>query len=242
MTTEERLTLYALDALPADEKAAFEAELAASETLRARLAQERGLLLALDRAVVPLAPSAEMTRNLMARVDADIAARAPRPVVVRRRWSDLARWLWPALSLGLAALAVVFGVWAVNGQAESARLRDELALLTGPGVRAANIPPAQKDAAATATAFVARGAPNAVLLVANLPALDPQLTYQAWIIRDGKPLPAGVFNTGPDGQARLVMRSNTPFSGAEQIGVTIERAGGAEAPDLKRLVFIGPLT
>ena len=38
MTMEERLTLYALDALPADEKAAFEAELAASETLRARLA------------------------------------------------------------------------------------------------------------------------------------------------------------------------------------------------------------
>ncbi|MBP8309986.1 MAG: anti-sigma factor [Burkholderiaceae bacterium] len=242
MTMEERLTLYALDALPADEKAAFEAELAASETLRARLAEERGLLLAMDRAIEPMAPSAEMTRNLMARVDADIAARAPRPVVARRRWADVARWLWPAMSLGFAALAVVFGVWAVSGQAESARLRDELALLTGPGVRAANIPPAQKDATATATAFVARGAPNAVLLVANLPALDPLQTYQAWIIRDGKPLPAGVFNTGPDGQARLVLRGGAPFSGAEQIGVTIERAGGSDTPDLKRLVFIGPLT
>ncbi len=242
MTTEERLTLYALDALEPVEKAAFEAELAASDVLRARLAEERGLLLAMDRAVEPMAPSAGMTRALMARVDADIAARAPRPVPQPRRLADVLRWLWPAATAALAGLAIVFGVWAINGQAETARLRDELALLSGPGVRAANIPPAQKDVTASATAFVAKGASNAVLLVANLPALDPQQTYQAWIIRDGKPLPVGVFNTGPDGQARLMLRSSAPFSGAEQIGVTIERAGGADTPDLKRLVFIGPLT
>lgn len=242
MTTEDRLTLYALDALEPAEKAAFEAELAASDVLRARLAEERGLLLAMDRAVEPIAPSAGMTRSLMARVDADIAARAPQPVEPPRRLADFMRWLWPAATLVLAALAIVFGVWAITSQTETARLRDELALLSGPGVRAANIPPAQKDATASATAFVARGASNGVLLVANLPALDPQQTYQAWIIRDGKPLPAGVFNTGPDGQARLVMRGGGAFTGAEQIGVTIERAGGAEAPDLKRLVFIGPLT
>ncbi|MEO6063719.1 MAG: anti-sigma factor [Thermoflexales bacterium] len=242
MTTEERLTLYVLDALAPDEKAAFEAELAASDVLRARLAEERGLLLALDRAVEPMAPSAGMTRALMARVNADIATRAPQPDATRRRFADLVRWLWPAATLGLAALAIVFGMWAITGQAETARLRDELVLLTGPGVRAANIPAAQKDGTATATAFAARGASNAVLLVANLPPLDPQQTYQAWIIRDGKPLPAGVFNTGPDGGARLVMRSGGPFTGAEQIGVTIERAGGSDTPDLKRLVFIGPLT
>lgn len=242
MTTEERLTLYALDALEPAEKAAFEAELAASEGLRARLVEERGLLLALDRAVEPMTPSAGMTRDLLARVDADIASRAPRPVAHPRRIADVMRWLWPVASAALAGLAIVFGMWAINAQADAARLRDELALLNGPGVRAANLPAAQKDATASATAFVARGASNGVLLVANLPALDAQQTYQAWIIRDGKPLPAGVFNTGPDGQARLLLRSGAPFSGAEQIGVTIERAGGSDTPDLKRLVFIGPLT
>lgn len=71
------------------------------------------------------------------------------------------------------------------------------------------------------------------LTVQNLRKLSHEQQYQLWAIVNGKPVDAGVFNTGN----RLIkMRS---LKGATAFAVTIEPAGGSVSPTLSSIVVIG---
>ncbi len=68
---------------------------------------------------------------------------------------------------------------------------------------------------------------EAVLTAESLaPAPDGQ-TYQAWVIGDGPPQPAGLFAGGAD---RIVILLEHPLQPGEAVGVTLEPAGGSPAP------------
>ena len=61
----------------------------------------------------------------------------------------------------------------------------------------------------------------------GLPSLPPEQTYEAWLIVDGLPTPAGLFS--PDG-GRAVLRLAGEARPGALVGITIEPAGGSQLP------------
>jgi anti-sigma-K factor RskA len=70
-----------------------------------------------------------------------------------------------------------------------------------------------------------------VLLVASrLPAPPPEKTYEMWIIRGGTPVPAGLFSSDSNGNAIHLYRPSSPLAESDIVAVTLEVAGGVNAP------------
>jgi hypothetical protein len=83
--------------------------------------------------------------------------------------------------------------------------------------------------------------PSGVLLIASrLPAPPPGKTYEMWIIRGGKPAPAGLFSSNPHGDAIHLYRPAAPPAERDVVAVTLEAAGGVEAPT-STPVIVAPL-
>ena len=79
---------------------------------------------------------------------------------------------------------------------------------------------------------------SGVLLIAShLPAPPPGKTYEMWIIpKTGKPAPAGLFASGADETAVHFFRSTVPLATTGAVAVTLENAGGVDAPTSTPLI------
>ncbi len=120
--------------------------------------------------------------------------------------------------------------------------RSELAVVSQPGVRAATLPAFNRSyISSTATLFFAPKSNSALVTVANLPTLGPNQSYQVWLIRGDQRVPSSVFNTTEVGSGRLLVQSREPLSAFQQLGITVEPAGGSASPnpDPKGLIFLG---
>ena len=80
-----------------------------------------------------------------------------------------------------------------------------------------------------------------MLAVNSLKPLPPAQTYEFWLIRAGKPVRAGIFNVDAGGAALVRIAGPAPLGQFEQAGLTVEQAGGVDAPTLSALVFIGAI-
>jgi hypothetical protein len=171
--------------------------------------------------------------NLRSRV---LAAVAPAP---RKRWI----W-WPAW-IGAAATALVaLGVVVYQGRGfradraamqaeiqrnvtEAATLRQALELIQAPETREVTFGQG-RPAPPRGRVFVN---PSGVLLVASrLPAPPAGKTYEMWIIRGGKPAPAGLFASNAQGDAFHLYRPASPAAPGDIVAVTLEVAAGVNAP------------
>lgn len=132
---------------------------------------------------------------------------------------------------------------AQKARDELAMVQSELAVLLQPGATTARVPANRPgfDAGAISVTF-APDSKQALVSVANLPPLNPDLTYQVWLIKDGVPLPSSVFNTSVDGQGRLIVTSDEPFSAYQAFGITVEPAGGRPTPNPEGPIFLGNLS
>ncbi len=74
------------------------------------------------------------------------------------------------------------------------------------------------------------GRPRAALVVNHLPPLDGGRVYQAWLRRDGERISLGTFQTDESGRARLFFPLPPDFDTYQEMGVTVEPAGGSTAP------------
>jgi len=85
--------------------------------------------------------------------------------------------------------------------------------------------------------FVSPG--QGVLLIGgNLPPAPTGKMYEMWIIKDGKPQPAGMFQSTADGSAMHVHRGNTGNMAA--VAVTLEDEAGSDQPTSTPL-FAAPI-
>ncbi|MER3397249.1 MAG: hypothetical protein C4316_01720 [Chloroflexota bacterium] len=84
------------------------------------------------------------------------------------------------------------------------------------------------------------GRPRAALVVNHLPPLDGGRVYQVWLRRDGERISLDTFQTDESGRARLFFRLPPDFETYQEMGVTIEPAGGGAAPSGVR-VLVGSL-
>ncbi|GAB4581955.1 MAG: hypothetical protein Fur0022_47070 [Anaerolineales bacterium] len=134
-------------------------------------------------------------------------------------------------------------------QQENNLLRDEIlsnqeliALLTDSERQEFTIPGTEFQPHAQATLLVgSEEDTRAVLLVANLPALPADRVYQFWLIGEGGPIGAGLFEANAHGQAVLMVHSDGPILSFEAVGVSIEPSGGSPQPT-GNIVLLGNLS
>ena len=203
----ELTAAYALHALRPEEERAFEAHLSRCSACRDELASFDNTAAALAYGVDTPAPPPALRERILAQ------ARAERPNVVSLR----PRWAAPAAALAAVAAmaALALGMWTVSlsNQLESER-------------EARREQPRVFPVSGTDGRLVVAPTGEAFLLVPALERAPRGRTYEAWVIEDGAPQPAGLFEGG-EGTAVALTR---PVQEGATVAVTLERAGGVPAP------------
>jgi anti-sigma-K factor RskA len=224
---------YALDALEPAERDAYEAHLAGCERCQEELAGFWDVTGALAVAVSGPEPSPALRERVLTAVRAEGQTVVPLEPRRRRSWA-------PVLGASAAVAAVValgLGIW---GASVSGDLDDTRAALEREQRAAAVLadPDAQTVAldAGSGKLVVADG--DAVLVVDDLGTAPSGKTYQTWVIEDGSPVSAGVFDASPD---RSVVPLDQEVPDGAVVAVTVENAGGAEAPTSDPIVASQPV-
>ncbi|HZQ65743.1 MAG TPA: anti-sigma factor [Gaiellaceae bacterium] len=194
MTNEdvhELAAAYALDALAADERQAFESHLAGCGRCRAELASLREAVGALAFSTEGPAPPAALRERIL------VAAREEPPKVVALRPRRTRLYVGAAAAVAACA-ALAIGLWAgLSGGGTGPKL----ALSVGPS-----------------------GA--ARLAVSGFDPAPAGKVYEVWVIEGGKPAAAGLFRGGGE----QVVRLTRPAPAGSTVAVTLEKAGGVQAP------------
>jgi anti-sigma-K factor RskA len=221
---------YALHALDSDDERVFEDHIAHCDECREQVSsfQETSALLAYD-GYAPAPPPPLKTRILA-------QARADRPNVVPLR----RRWILPSavgFAAAAASAALALGIWAASLSSSL----DEERVAHARSQEALNV-----LARADGRTFPLEGAEGALvrardgrawLVVFGLEKAPGDKTYEAWVIEDGEPVPAGLFRGG--GLDTLVPLTTRVRTGAV-VAVTLERAGGVAQPQSKPLFTSTP--
>lgn len=113
---------------------------------------------------------------------------------------------------------------------------DELALMRNPDYQAIRMPGVKGHEGNIATIYWNAKSQEVYLLSQNLPVPPADKQYQLWAIVGGKPVNAGVFNTGDLAKGLQKMKQ---ISGAQAFAVTLEKAGGAASPTLTQMFVLG---
>jgi anti-sigma factor RsiW len=217
---------YALDALDADERRAYEAHLAGCEHCQ----QELESFWETTEALAVAASGPEPSAALRERILADVRAEPPQNVIAfvprRRRVAPVLG----AVAAVAAVVALAFGLW---GSSLSSKLDETRAALERQQQTAQILvdSDAQSVALQTGTGrLVVAPDGQAVLVLADVPAAPAGKTYEMWIAPGGdigSANPAGLF---PGGDGAAIERVDGTVEPGDVVAVTIEAAGGVDAP------------
>lgn len=236
---DELAAAYALDALEPAERARFEAEASPEALEEARQLADTATLLAADEVAPPPSLRASVldaiareprraAPSALSRPDASAAARAEEPRAstpaagpAERR--ARARWR-PARALGAVAAgsALLLGGVAIGTQLGGDSRQEALGAL----VAASDAQRSEVELAdgGVATVVWSPEREQSAILFDGLPAAPEGSTYQAWFIDEAGARSAGVF----DASSAFLLEGE--LSAGAAIGVTVEPAGGSEAP------------
>jgi anti-sigma-K factor RskA len=215
-TLHELTAAYALDALDADERQAFEEHLAGCESCREQVAALSGVAAELAFAVEPAAPPPQLRGRILD------AARAERPNVVPLRSRRLAAVA--AIAAVAAVAAIALAIWNVS-------LHDQLSKTHGEALQRVAV------TGMPASLVVSSGG-SAALVVYRLPAAPAGKTYEAWVVQGKTALPAGLFRGGR-GSTFVPITRKVPKGAV--VAVTVEPAGGSPQPTSKPFAASGPV-
>ena len=238
---QELAVLYALRALDTPERESFEAHLAAGcAACQKSLREARGVSDELAPSIDPVDPPSRVRKRLFEKVHDD-ADRSAQPSVPQGK----SYVYWAALATA-ASLVAAAGLWIQTRSlarelaietSNRLRLEEELAgvteifdALSSPRNRAVSLDAQPAAPGARASAFLDSQNGRLFLYVENLDPLPAGQTYQIWLIVDGTPVSAGVFDVQADGSARLNGEPLPGFEGAVTVAVTVEPAGGVPQP------------
>ncbi len=242
---------YALNALDADEKAAFEKHLATSRDTRYEVTELVDTAVLLGMAVPEEVPPASLKASIMAQLDAtpQLAPLAPTagtsatsaagatPGLAERRAQ--ARWTAKPLT-ALAAAAAVIGLVAGGGLIATSIVQNQQNQQQADMLAAINAAPdAQRrsvDMAGGSATLVWSGELAAsALIMDGLEPLPPHQVYELWYINESGARPAGTF-TASDGRTWRVLEGE--MGAGDVVGVTVEPRGGSDAPTTDPIVVI----
>ena len=148
--------------------------------------------------------------------------------------------LFLALALAMALFAAVyFGGRERDLANEMARVREDnnrqsimlsfvtqaFAIIRGEDTTVSAFGKGQPNAKGKVFVSPSRG----VLLIADdLPPAPPGKAYEMWILKDGKPKAAGMFQPAPDGKAMHMQHG--AMANADAVAVTLENEAGVDQP------------
>jgi anti-sigma-K factor RskA len=200
--THELSAAYALDALDERERQTFEEHLAHCAECRESVAAFHDTAASLAHGVESQQPPASLRERILT----EARSERQKVVPIRSRWTVR---VTSAVAAVAAIAALAFGIWA-------AALHDEL------GGRPQAIP---LTGASGQLVVSPDGA--GTLIVDDLSAAPPGKTYEAWVISDDETKPAGTFAGGGTRTAFALTRR---VPDGATVAVTVEPAGGSEAP------------
>jgi anti-sigma-K factor RskA len=220
---------YALDALSEEERREVEDYLGTHPELRAEVDNLRSVANLLALAPQEYEPSPELRRDLLNRISSPPVATPAADPSSRR--AGLWRLFGPsglATAAVLALVTVGMFVWNAALQEENQTLQGELQgqqtyALEGTGA-----------AQGVQGEVVRLGDERAVLIAEDLPSPPEGETYEAWILREDVPEPAGLFEPDDAGVAAAPIEGS--IEDADAVAVTVEPSGGSSSPTSDPLV------
>ena len=223
---------YALDALEADERQAYEDHLPDCEQCQEDIVSFWEVTGALALAATGPEPPPELRERIVA------AARAETQTVVPFRPRRFrANQAFSAVAAIAAVGLIALGWWAVSLHGSLTDTRSALAEQRAvAGVLADSS--ARRVSLAPGTGTLVASAASAVLVVDGLAPAPVGRTYQVWVVRKGAaPASSGLF-AGGSHSVVLVQHAVAP---GDVVAVTLERAGGAKVPTTKPVAASHPL-
>ncbi|MGJ6981672.1 anti-sigma factor [Aestuariimicrobium soli] len=222
---------YAVNALDADERAAFELHLRGCEPCTREVAEfgETLALLAADGATA--APST-LRASVLAGIADEPILPAAEPRAITDRPSPVGRltrlgW-WVAAAALVAAIALGTGVVSLRHQEHQQQIRAQQAerqraeLLAAPDLR---VHRAALTDGSQLTYLVSQQRAAGMLVASDLADPRQGRVWQLWTMHDGTPRPAGLVSSG--GRVEVWI---TGLAGAQAIAITDEPAGGSDQP------------
>lgn len=251
MSTHEQfaddLALYALDALPGEERVALERHLGECASCRRDLESLRG-----DAALLALStggptPPLRSRQRLM-----EAIAREPRSRVARRSrpwWA-----LVPVLAAGaMAVLVALFWIQnsslrreiaaldehATRQQAELQQAREIVATLTATDAMTVTLVASKTPPQPQGKVMYVKDRGSLIFLASNIPAVPSQKAYELWLIpMKGAPMPAGMFKPDAHGSAMVLNPPLPAGMEAKAFAVTVEPESGSSTPTMP-IVMVG---
>jgi len=207
---DELIPAHALRALDPDDERAVAAHLEICERCRLALRDFEGVAAALAYASPSLQPPPELRDRVLGAIEPVVApqpASSAVPARSRERWS----W-WPRVSLvavpALAIAVLALGLWNLSLHN---RLSDrDVAAVTPVGKVGSVVAFRSGD----------------VRLYGSLPPAASGHIYEAWVVRGGKPLPAGTFAGGQG----IVVELTRGARLGDTIAITLEPGNGGSTP------------
>lgn len=230
----ENIPAYAIGALNADDIIALEEHLQNCTSCRTELAEYRAVSESLLTAIPPTQPSAALRKQLQSHLPSvKKKSRLPTTLPFGRFALGFAVIILVALNITylMQIRTIQNQQIALLNQVEDAQVA--LALMSSPN---AQILPLTGDTV-SGTLLLDKQNNTAVLIARNLPQLGDEKTYQIWLIEeDGGRVSAGLFRpeSGQPYTTKAILPSQT-LTDYLGIGVTVEPAGGSEAPTGKRV-------
>jgi anti-sigma-K factor RskA len=250
---EETAAVFAIEALPDDEGAAYQRHLNRCDLCQRMVSHFQAIADLLPNALEEAPPAAALKDRILTQARRDLRGRWPRgaglssgEATLTRVWQRLP-WLSPlpagAMAL-LVLLAVGLLVWGLRLQLEVREQKGTLAeerqlirAIAG-GAAFSQLSGTESAPGASGTLVYAFSKDQALLVVRNLPPLSRDKVYQVWSITGKEPTGMGIF-TLTSALEQLVPLS-TDFSGADAIGISIEPKGGSSKPT-GAIVLLGSL-
>ena len=237
---------YALDALSDDEQADFEKHLARcpSCTEEVRGLRETAARLAMATAVTP---PPEMRTRVLAAVP-QIRQLPPtgrsRPARGDRTGTRRLSAARAGVTAGILALAAAVAFLLVTQVSTSRQLQQAqasnraiAAVLAAPDARIESVP---ASVGGTVNAVMSARDREAVITTADIPSLPETRVYQLWVITSsGAAKSAGLLAVTSSGSTAPVLASGV--KPGDQLGITVEPAGGTAQPTTTPVVLV-PVT
>jgi anti-sigma-K factor RskA len=231
--THELIAGYALDALDPADRARAKELLASSEEAREELRAFSEVAAAMATAASGPAPRPELRERIL-----DGARAEPQTVVsLEAHRRSRAVPLLAAAAAIAACAALALGAWGVSAsrdlddtRAALDRSRAAAAVLSDPEARTV-------DLEAGDGRLVVGDDGAAVLVLDGIDAAPSGKTYELWVSDGGAPVPAGLFDGGAQ---RDVVPVEEPVEPGSVVLVTVEPAGGVEAPTTDPIVASQP--
>ncbi|MER6669741.1 anti-sigma factor [Amycolatopsis japonica] len=217
---------YALDAVPAEEAAAFERHLRGCPACGQEVRELRETAARLGKALATAPPQRlrEATLTRVAHTRQWPPSLARRGGVVKTRVA-----LWGAAAAAVGAL--VFGLVTTSTDPVQPRPTGVDAVLAAPD--ASTVKSSERG---TTTVVTSRSQGKIVVLAGELPPLAAGKAYQVWLIGASGVHSAGLL--APDGPHRTQPVLADLPGGIDRVGITAEPAGGSPAPTVPAVVMV----